>query len=296
MRVLLTGSSGRVGRAIFARLAPAHEVIGVDRVPFSTTQVIADLADRDTLKAALEGADAVIHTAGPHAPHVGVLADAEFERANIAATRWLYEAALAAGAQRFVYTSTTALYAEAIAPGGCSWIDETTPPRPRTIYHRTKLAGEAALEALATPALPVRVLRMSRAFPEPAPAMALYRLHRGVDVRDVADGHALALAHDGPAFARFILSGATPFAPEDCAALGEDAPGVLRRTVPALVEEFCARGWRLPQRIDRVYSPAKAAAQLGWSPRHGWEEVIGQLDRASLEVLPAGAVIKARQE
>jgi UDP-glucose 4-epimerase len=34
---------------------------------------------------------------------------------------------------------------------------------------------------------------MGRCFPEPAPAMALARLHRGIDARDVAEAHALAL-------------------------------------------------------------------------------------------------------
>lgn len=296
MRIVLTGSSGRVGRAIFARLCGANEVIGVDRVPFSTTRIVADLADRAAIERALEGADAIIHAAGPHAPHVGVLSDAEFERTNIAATAWLYQAALAAGASRFLYTSTTALYADAIAPAGCTFVDEDTAPRPRSIYHRTKLAGEEALEELARPALPVRVLRMSRCFPEPAPAMAAYRLHRGIDLRDVADGHALALDHAGPAFARFILSGATPFARGDCEALGIDAPQVLRATAPELVAQFERRGWPLPARIDRIYSPAKAERELGWTARRDWREVLRQLDNEDIEVLPASARIAARPE
>ncbi|MEE4153603.1 MAG: NAD(P)-dependent oxidoreductase [Erythrobacter sp.] len=300
MRIVLTGSSGRVGRAIFAALCQAegeaHEVIGIDRVPFSTTRVVADLADRASIERTLEGAGAVIHAAGPHAPHVGVVSDAEFAAINVEATRWLYESALAEGVSRFLYTSTTALYGHAVIEGACTWIDETTQPLPRTIYHRTKLAGEQALEALATARLPVRVLRMSRSFPEPAPAMAVYRLHRGVDVRDVASGHALALAHEGAPFERFILSGEPPFAPADCEALAKDAEAVLRAKAPALAAEFERRGWALPRTIDRVYSPAQAQTRLGWQMRHGWEEVLRQLDRASLEVLPAAARIAARPE
>jgi nucleoside-diphosphate-sugar epimerase len=119
--------------------------------------------------------------------------------------------------------------------------------------------------------------------------MATYRLHRGIDARDVATGHLAALTDaDGP-FARYILSGATPFLREDCAALAVDAPAVLHLRAPALVEAFAARGWPLPQRVDRVYAARHAAAQLGWRSRWGWNEVIVQHDRESLEVLPPAA-------
>lgn len=296
MKILLTGSSGRIGRAIYGALAGRHEVIGVDRTVFSTTRIIGDCGDEGVMKPALEGVDAVIHTAGPHAPHVDRLPDAEFERVNIEATHELYEWAREAGARRFVYTSTTALYGDAVQPGACTWIDEETPPSPRTIYHRTKYAAEVMLESMASEALPVRVLRMSRCFPEPADTMALYRLHRGVDARDVGSGHALALSDRGGAFGRFVLSGATPFQPQDCEGLAQDPRAVLEARAPGLLAEMDRRGWPIPAAIDRVYSSALAQEKLGWKPRWGWQEVMAQADRADIEVLPAGALIDERPE
>ena len=296
MKIALTGSSGRVGRAIFAALCTQHDVIGIDRIPFSTTHVLADLDDRDTIARALEGVDAVVHTAGPHAPHVGALPDAEFERTNVETTHWLFEQALEGGASRFVLTSTTALYGHAIEPGRCTWVDEETVPLPRTIYHRTKLAAENALKQLACPQLPVRVLRMSRCFPEPAPIMATYRLHRGVDVRDVASGHVLALGHEGADYDCFILSGEPCFTPTDCAKLAENAAPVLEARAPEWCEAFRARNWPLPRAIDRIYSPARAVEDLGWIPRYGWREVLRQHDTGSLEVLPAEAKTAAKRE
>ena len=296
MKILLTGSSGRIGRAIYGALAGSHEVVGIDRNVFSTTQVIGDFTDADILNPLLYGADAVIHTAGPHAPHVGVLPDAEFERINVEGTKTLFELALAAGVKRFVYTSTTALYGHAIKPGECTWVDEETPPAPKSIYHRTNLAAESLLEEAATPQMPVRVMRMSRCFPEPAPAMALYRLHRGVDARDVAQGHALALTHQGEAFERFILSHPTPFKREDCAALAEDAPSIIAKYAPELTRAFAERGWKLPQSIDRVYDAGAAVERLGWRPRWDWREVLSQLDRESIEVLPQFAQYAVRSE
>lgn len=296
MKIVLTGSSGRIGRAIFGALAAGHEVVGIDRTAFATTQIVGDCADREILARALDGADAVIHTAGPHAPQVGILSDAEFVRVNVEGTRLIAEMARASGVGRLLYTSTTALYGHAVTPGHCTWIDEGTVPQPRTIYHRTKLAAEVLLEELASDAMPVRVLRMSRCFPEPAPAMAAYRLHRGIDARDVARGHVLALSNTGAVFERYILSGATPFARADCAALAEDAGAVLAARAPQLVAAFEARGWPLPQAIDRVYDSCAARGLLGWQPRWGWEEVLAQLERESIEVLPSRARIAERSE
>ncbi|NTE55656.1 NAD(P)-dependent oxidoreductase [Agrobacterium tumefaciens] len=296
MRIVLTGSSGRVGRAIFRALAGRHDVTGMDRAPFSTTHIVGDFADAALLRSAFEQADAVIHTAALHAPHVGMVPDAEFQRINVEGTRMVAQAAMAAGVPRLVFTSTTALYGRTVSAGSCTFIDEETPPRPKSIYHRTKLEAERMLEEMAGPHLAVRVLRMSRSFPEPADVMAAYRLHRGVDMRDVADAHVLALTNAGDDFQRYIISATTPFSADDCDSLAKDAASVLRQRTPALAEAFAQRGWTLPATIDRIYSPARAAAGLGWTSRFGFGEVLAQLDRRSLEVLPVGADISRKSE
>jgi len=288
MKILVTGASGRVGRAIFARLCREHEVVGLDQSPSSTADIIGNVADAALLQRALRGVDAVVHTAALHAPHVGIVPDAEFERVNVQATQDLASLAVQAGVRRFVFTSTTALYGKAATPGlKAGWADETLEPQPETIYHRTKLAAEALLEVISRQAaLAVTVLRMSRCFPEPAPIMAVYRLHRGVDARDVADAHALALESASTSFRRFVISGFTPFRTEDVHELVSNAPAVLQRRAPEIVEAFDRRGWSLPQAIDRVYSPALAMRDLGWRPSHDFREVLRMLDAGSPTVLP----------
>jgi len=288
LRILVTGSSGRVGRAICVRLLREHEVVGLDRAPSSTAQIVGNVGDAALLRGALRGVDAVVHTAALHAPHVGRVPEAEFERINVQATKTLATRAAEAGITRFVFTSTTALYGKAATPSDAAgWVDEDLVAQPQTVYHRSKLAAEAALEAIAAQgALAVTVLRMSRCFPEPAPLMAAYRLHRGVDARDVAEAHALALLQAPPGLRRFLVSGAMPFGPDDLRDLLHDAPAVLARRAPALVEAFARRGWPLPTSIDRVYAPARAMQQLGWQPRFGFAEVLKMLDDESSEVLP----------
>jgi nucleoside-diphosphate-sugar epimerase len=281
MRVVVTGSAGRIGRAIVVRLAREHDVVGIDRLPASTAvRFVGDVCDRELLRRACEGADAIVHVAALHTAHVGIESEAEFERINVDGTAAVVAVAREHGVARVVLTSTTALY------GGAGWVDEQTEPAPRTIYHRTKLAAEQLVREAASAELSVRVLRMSRCFPEPADVMAAYRVHRGVDARDVAAAHVLALTDGGEPYRVFVISGPTPFSPQDVDALARNAAPVLRERAPELAAAFAARGWRLPVAIDRVYSPARAVHELGWRPRFGFDEVLAMYDRGDADVLP----------
>lgn len=289
--VAVTGSGGRVGRAIVAALAHDHAVRTLDRDPRAQADLVGETDDPALLDRLLDGADTLIHVAALHAPHVGDVPDFEFERINVGGTRAVIDAAHRAGTRRVLYTSTTALYGHAATPDGrAGWVTEETQPQPRTIYHRTKLAAEALLrDAAEQGAFVLRILRMSRCFPEAAPLMAAYRLHRGIDARDVASAHRLAL-DDGNARERtWIVSSPTPFAREDAEALWRDARSVIERRAPLLAKAFARRDWTLPRRIDRVYDSSAIQRELGWRARFGFEEVLRQLDSADPEVRPVGA-------
>lgn len=279
MRVLVTGAAGRIGAAIVRQLRERHTVLTTDCRALPGIDVVADLGDPTALAPALEGIDALVHCAALHAPQVGICADAEFWRVNVEATASLVDRARRAGVAQMVYTSTTALYGAASEqPDRAVWIDETTPPQPRTVYHHSKLAAEQLLQAASGPSFRVRLLRMSRCFPEALPLMATYRLHRGVDARDVARAHELALDSAGPACATFVISASTPFVPEDAPALKAHAERVIARRAPALARAFAERGWALPTSIDRVYCSAMALVGLGWRSEYGFEAVLGGSD------------------
>lgn len=286
MRVVVTGSGGRVGRAIFRRLSREHDVIGIDQLPASTAaQHVGDIADRRLLATAFAGAQAVIHTAALHAPHVGIAPEHEFERVNVEGTEAVISMAREMGLRRIVFTSSTAVYG--VTPSAqATWIDEESETNPITIYHRTKLVAEELLRDAASCGIEVRVLRMSRCFPEPANLMAVYRLHRGIDARDVASAHEAALSNAGDPHQTLVVSGATPFTRSDVDGLAEDAPGVLRLRAPELVRAYEARRWPLPRTIDRVYASARAQEALPWRPRFGFAEVLSMLDQEHAEVLP----------
>ena len=268
MRVLVTGAAGLIGSGVAARLKQDHDVIGLDLQAGPQVDLVGDCAEIAQWRHRLGRLDAVVHVAALHAPHVGQRSEAEFRGVNVEATKRLLDHAVEAAASHFVLTSTTSLYGQALEPGhAAAWVDESLEPRPRDIYDATKLEAER-LVADAGGSMTVTSLRMSRCFPEPAEQMAWYRLYRGVDRRDVADAHALALGRSGPP-ATYVISSTTPFEREDREELLHDAAAVIARRCPGLLDRMSARGWRPPRSIDRVYDGRQARIGLGFEPRFG---------------------------
>lgn len=175
--------------------------------------------------------------------------------------------------QRFIYTSTTSLYGQAmVSPDQAVWVTENLVPQPRDIYDVTKLAAENLCRMMAeTHGLSRLSLRVSRFFPEPADLMAIYRLYRGVDVRDAAEAHLLALEAPISGFEIFNISARSPFGEAEVEELYHDAPRVIRRHFPWAEQEFARRNWVLPERIDRVYVIKQAEQQLGYQPKFNFE-------------------------
>lgn len=289
MKVLVTGSAGRVGRNIYIHLMRTHKVVGLDITPCSTVDYVGDIRDPKIVKSALKGVDVVVHSAALHAPHINVYSDEEFVDVNVNATEQLANIAINQGVEHVIFTSTTAQYGvgSSIKNELTAWITEDTIPSPRTIYHKSKIQAESLLERLSEQTeLPVTVLQMSRCFPEAADSMAIYRLNRGIDARDVALAHACAISVRPKGFTRFIISGKTPFSSQDCRKLYLQADQVIRKCVPELADEFARRAWELPSSIDRVYDSSLAQRELNWTPIHGYKEVFTLLDNCIAEVLP----------
>ena len=71
MRILVTGSAGHLGEALVRSLREAgHDVVGLDLLDSAYTDVAASVTDRAAVRAAMAGAEAVLHTATLHKPHV----------------------------------------------------------------------------------------------------------------------------------------------------------------------------------------------------------------------------------
>jgi UDP-glucose 4-epimerase len=254
----------------------------------------ASVGDRPAVRAALTGAEAAVHTATLHKPHVGTHDRQAFVDTNVTGTLTVLEEAAAAGVGRVVVTSTTSAFGRALIPEPgepAAWVTEAVPPQVRNVYGATKVAAEDLCELVARDTgLPVVVLRTSRFFPEGDDADDVRTgydddnvkvnelLHRRVDLADVVSAHRAALER-APAlgFGRYIVSATTPFRPEHLAELRTDTPAVVARLFPDAADLYRQRGWRLFPGIDRVYVNDAARADLGWSPEYDFRRALDLL-------------------
>jgi nucleoside-diphosphate-sugar epimerase len=297
MRILLTGSSGWLGRFLAPALRGAgHEVTGLDVAPGSDTDVIGTVADRALVDRvfAERGIEAVVHAGALHKPDIIRYPEQAFADVNVAGTLNLLQAASAAGNDRFIFTSTTSLMITREISAGlgggatrAAWLDEDFAPlRPRNVYGRTKLAAERLCSAQNRDhGLNVVMLRTSRFFreeddsePGGANRKANEFLNRRLSVEDAAEAHVVALDR-APEIGCgiFIVSAPPPFAKEEAEELIRDAPAVIARHFPEAPALYARAGWRLPQSIDRVYDPWRAERELGFRCRTGFAEVLDSL-------------------
>ena len=298
MRILVTGSAGHLGEALVRTLRQSdHDVVGLDLQDSPHTDAVASITDRGAVRAVIAGADAVLHTATLHKPHVLSHSRQEFVDTNVTGTLVLLEEAVAAGVGAFVHTSTTSAFGRALTPGQdepAAWITEDVVPRPRNIYGVTKVAAEDLCELVARDhGLPCVVLRTSRFFPEPDDSESVRSgyaddnakvnelLYRRLDLSDAVAAHVAALERAPQiGFGRYVVSATTPFSPADLRGLQRDAPTVVRRLFPDYPGVYERLGWRMFPRIDRVYVNARARADLHWEPRYDF--------RHALELLRTG--------
>ena len=295
MRILVTGAAGHLGEGIMRLLrAAGRDTRGVDVLRGGYVDIVASISDEAAMRDAMRGCDAVIHTATLHKPHVATHSERDFVETNVTGTLTLLQAARDAGADRFIFTSTTSAFGGSLTPlpgGPAVWIDEDTPSIPKNIYGSTKTAAEDLCHLYARrDGMACVILRTSRFFPEPddnpaaraafsTPNSQMNELtHRRLDPEDAAIAHLCALDRaEEIGFGLFVVSGPTPFLREDAARLTADPASVLDARLPGWREVYEASGWRAPDSIGRVYDSSRAASALGWAPKHHAAAVLARV-------------------
>ena len=306
--VLVTGASGFVGAAVArAALARGFRVKVLMRPTASRANIegldveiaAGDMRDVGSMTSALQGVRYLFHVAADY--RLWARDPLEIGRNNLEGARATMAAALRAGVERVVYTSSVA----ALKPGKGEAVDETSRHTPQSVigaYKLSKLLAEREVERLiaqeglaavivapSTPIGPrdIKPTPTGRIIVEAAvgrmPAFVDTGLNL-VHVDDVAEGHFLALER-GTIGENYILGGADVTLAQmlaDIAALaGRRAPTVKLPRGPlfplAFAAEAAARftgkepfltadALRM-SRYQMYFSSAKAKRDLGYAAR-----------------------------
>jgi len=282
MRVLVTGSSGKLGSVTVKLLANfGHLVTGIDITCSATTNLIADVKDKYKMLKVTQGFEAVIHTAALHGKHMDLNYSREaFVDTNIKGTLNLLNACVANGISKFLFTSTTSIYGKSLVDAEKAvWVDEELPIQPRDIYDITKQScEELCRNFFEKEKIQATVYRVARFLPEPDNLQLNHRLYRGLDEQDGAEALRLALEYDFKQFEIFNISSGSPFQKNDLIDLKYDASSVIARYFPAALELYERNHWTVPKSIDRVYRSDKAMHILNYQPKFTFEYLLkGQL-------------------
>ncbi len=154
MRVLVTGAAGFIGSTTAALMVDrGYDVVALDNlcagrrsnVPAGATFVEGSVGDVALVRS-LGSFDACVHFAGYFAPGESMKEPESFFTNNVAETFQLLKALVDTGVERFVFSSSCAVYGDKVTIP----IDETHPTNPHSPYGESKLMVEHGLRWLAS--------------------------------------------------------------------------------------------------------------------------------------------------
>ncbi len=301
MHVLVTGGAGFIGSNLVRLLVAERadwRVVNLDNLTYAgNAENLADLAGNPRYRfvrgdicdgarvAGLleeEQVDAVMHLAAESHVDRSILAPGAFIETNVRGTLVLLEAARTRGVQRFVHVSTDEVYGSL---GSSGLFTEDSPIAPSSPYSASKASSD--LLALAyghTYGLPVVVTRCSNnygpyQFPEKLVPLLIANALRDMPLPVYGDGQNVRDWIHVEDHARGLLAALEQGQPGRVYNLGASNERRNLEIVHAVLELLHKPASLIKYVKDRpghdrryAIDPARARRELGWSPRHGFDE------------------------
>ncbi|MFI2640114.1 UDP-glucose 4-epimerase GalE [Streptomyces sp. NPDC018610] len=311
MSWLVTGGAGYIGAHVVRAMTEGGEDVVVyddlstgsaERVPEGVPLVVGSVLDGPLLERTLRehAVTGVVHIAAKKQVGESVERPLRYYRENVTGLQTLLEAMAATGAARLVFSSSAAVY----GMPDVALVTEDTPCAPMSPYGETKLIGEwliaAAAQAHGLRAAALRYFNVAgAAAPELSDAgvfnlvpMVFERLEAGepprvfgddyatpdgtcvrdyIHVQDIASAHLAAARRlaDAPEGTSLVLN----IGRGEGSSVREMVDRILKTTGNEdVVPEVAARRPGDPARV--VASADRIRAELGWSARHGLDEMI----------------------
>lgn len=289
MLLALTGATGFIGQHLLSELPRrGHRLRVLLRHPSSVpmqcaSAVIGDLARPRNMSAALEGVDAVIHSAGFTQGMSGIPED-DYRVLNTEATINLARAARRAGAKRFIFLSSIRAQS---GPTADTVLTEADDPNPTDAYGRSKLAAERGLKDLDVDWVSLRaalvygpgargniaqLMRLARS-PFPLPLRSLDARRSLLALENLSAAIETVLKAPGTLRRPFIAADAGALTVAEMIAAMRNGLGRRRRVFPMspVLLEFVLRlmGQReIYRRMSgSLVADPSALIALGWTPR-----------------------------
>lgn len=279
MRLLITGSQGRIGRFVSAALEAEHDLVLLDIPPAETPHpyIQGDLCDEEVAARAVDRVEGIVHlAANPHPT-------SQTYQRNTLGTWNLCTAAAAAGVRRIAFASSINAYGQGkykigpkLFPPPYLPIDENVPCRPDDSYGLSKVANEEVLRGFSdSHGICAYCFRLPGVWrppwfeqyvPKPLEAVSPLTIGNLIDpwhyihVEDVASAFKKVMESTTvPEYAVSYLTAEDTTRPEPTVEIFE-------RFLPEL----------LPLGADRIaghepwFSSERAKRDLGWRAEHSW--------------------------